>query len=87
MTIASQCLGTPGVASMPVVSNMRLAMHYVGRVEQDSCGPNEACVKVVRDTQCRFLERCLDLLLEKVLALQTDRRGQAAFITLGKFLS
>lgn len=85
LNLATQYVGTPGVASMQVLSDIRLELHYVGRVEQDSCGVNAHCVKVVRETQCRFLERCLDFLLEKLLALQADSRNPTAFTTLGKF--
>lgn len=65
---------------------MRLELQYVSRVEQDSCGASARCVRVIRDTQCRLLERCLDVLMEKVLALQTDQRSLATFTALGIYL-
>lgn len=81
--IINQVLNTPGLHNMQVISDIRLELNYICRLEKENCGVKSRCVRVIRDTMCKLLERALDTMQEKIVALQTGSKTKSTFFTSG----
>lgn len=82
--ILSQVLNTPGLHNMQIITDIRLELNYVYRLEKEKCGVTARCVKAIRDTLCRLLEKALDIMQDKITSLQLLGRTKSSIFSSGK---
>ncbi|KAL0267522.1 UNVERIFIED_CONTAM: hypothetical protein PYX00_009770 [Menopon gallinae] len=78
--ILNQSLSSPGIQGMQIITDMRLQLYYVYRLEKESCGFMGNCVRIIRDTLCKILGRGLDVIQDKIRGTQSFNKGKSYFL-------
>lgn len=74
--------------NLQIISDMRLQLYYVYRLEKENCGLMGNCVRIIRDTLCKILGRGLDVIQDKIRGTQsfTNNKGKSSFFHTGEWL-